>query len=219
MSVCVCCVCCMCVVLLMCMSDTFTHPLFSPLSHSPIPLPSLSHPAPIPLPSLPLPPPPSPSLPSLPSLSSHPIPSLPLPPPPSLPLPPPHSPHKGVMAQSVLRRHNVTTGPRGSNPDPLSRPDDTLVLCIGDDDADEAMFKAVKEYVNMFNMLFRGIVVNRLLYVWESGLFHVNLNPLYYIPFKAHPFMHTLYTPSTPYLHLCTPVIHVYTPYIHLTHL
>ena len=55
--------------------------------------------------------------------------------------------NKGVMAQSVLRRHNVTTGPRGSNPDPLSRPDDTLVLCIGDDDADEAMFKAVKEYV------------------------------------------------------------------------
>ena len=34
-------------------------------------------------------------------------------------------------------------------------------------------------------------------------------------PIMLYP-LFTLYTPSVPYLHLCTPVIHVYTPHLHL---
>jgi len=47
---------------------------------------------------------------------------------------------------------------------------------------------------------------------------HTNLTYACTNHHSIHP-LYTLYTPSLPYIHLCTPGIHVYTPYIHLTRL
>ena len=117
-----------------------------------------------------------------------------------------------------MRRYSQGQGkalPYGIDSDP---PKDALEGGPGADGKSGGPVKGVSLLLSVFNLTNTAIgagVLSLPFFFASTGVVigtrtHHIVYPLFTL------YIHPLYTPALPYVHLCTPVIHVYTPCIHL---